>query len=133
MPRLENVDVYSPSPYIAAPTRRIAFVEGRYAAPFNGFICDTDQGPDYAVWGLFGKNDPLWGVSVTIDHGDGVIGYYSNLDTNVSVKAGQEVAMGEIIGQIGNTADIECKLEPHLHFGVTVGGAWTDPMKFVES
>lgn len=79
------------------------------------------------------KNDPLWGVSVTIDHGDGVIGYYSNLDTNVSVKAGQEVAMGEIIGQIGNTADIECKLEPHLHFGVTVGGAWTDPMKFVES
>ena len=79
------------------------------------------------------KNDPLWGVSVTIDHGDGVIGYYSNLDTNVSVKAGQEVAMGEIIGQVGNTADIECKLEPHLHFGVTVGGAWTDPMKFVES
>ena len=43
------------------PTRKIAFVEGRYAAPFNGFICDTDQTPDYAVWGLFGKNDPLWG------------------------------------------------------------------------
>ena len=48
-------------PRRGAPTRRIAFVEGRYAAPFNGFICDTDQGPDYAVWGLFGKNDPLWG------------------------------------------------------------------------
>jgi hypothetical protein len=48
-------------PRKGAPTRRIAFVEGRYAAPFNGFICDTDQGPDYAVWGLFGKNDPLWG------------------------------------------------------------------------
>ena len=48
-------------PRRGAPTRRIAFVEGRYAAPFNGFICDTDQSPDYAVWGLFGKNDPLWG------------------------------------------------------------------------
>lgn len=48
-------------PRKGAPTRRIAFVEGRYAAPFNGFICDTDQSPDYAVWGLFGKNDPLWG------------------------------------------------------------------------
>ena len=48
-------------PRKGAPTRKIAFVEGRYAAPFNGFICDTDQSPDYAVWGLFGKNDPLWG------------------------------------------------------------------------
>lgn len=48
-------------PRKGAPTRKIAFVEGRYAAPFNGFICDTDQTPDYAVWGLFGKNDPLWG------------------------------------------------------------------------
>ena len=48
-------------PRKGSPTRKIAFVEGRYAAPFNGFICDTDQGPDYAVWGLFGKNDPLWG------------------------------------------------------------------------
>ncbi|MBO5723273.1 MAG: hypothetical protein J6S58_00445 [Lentisphaeria bacterium] len=42
-------------------TRKIAFVEGRYAAPFNGFICDVEQTPDYSVWGLFGKNDPLWG------------------------------------------------------------------------
>lgn len=48
-------------PRKGSPTRKIAFVEGRYAAPFNGFICDTDQSPDYAVWGLFGKNDPLWG------------------------------------------------------------------------
>ena len=41
--------------------RRIAFVEGRYAAPFNGFICDVEQTPEYSVWGLFGNNDPTWG------------------------------------------------------------------------
>ncbi|MBO5668261.1 MAG: hypothetical protein J6S43_03965 [Lentisphaeria bacterium] len=41
--------------------RKIAFVEGRYAAPFNGFICDVEQTPDYSVWGLFGNNDPSWG------------------------------------------------------------------------
>lgn len=79
------------------------------------------------------KNDPLWGVCVVIDHSDGVIGHYCGLAENVSVKVGQEVAMGEIIGQVGTSADAECKLEPHLHFGVTVGGAWTDPIKFVES
>jgi len=41
--------------------RSIAFWEGRYAAPFSGFICDVDQDPHYAVWGLFGKNAPEWG------------------------------------------------------------------------
>ena len=41
--------------------RNIAFLEGRYAAPFNGFICDVEQDPHYAVWGLFGKNAPEWG------------------------------------------------------------------------
>ena len=98
------------------------------AAPVGTAVSSVMKGTVTEV-----KNDPLWGVSVTIDHGDGVVGYYSNLDANVSVKAGQEVAMGEIIGQVGSTADIECKLEPHLHFGITVGGAWTDPVKFVES
>ena len=79
------------------------------------------------------KNDPLWGVCVIIDHSDNIVGHYCGLAENVAVKVGQEVAMGEIIGQVGNTADAECKLEPHLHFGVTVGGAWTDPIKFVQS
>lgn len=41
--------------------RNIAYIEGRYAAPFNGFICDTEQDPDYSVWGLFGNSDPEWG------------------------------------------------------------------------
>jgi len=79
------------------------------------------------------SNDPLWGICVVIDHGDNVIAHYCGLDENVTVKTGQEVSMGEIIGQVGNTADIECKLAPHLHLGITVGGAWTDPVKFIES
>ena len=41
--------------------RKIAFLEGRYAAPFNGFICDSEQDPHYSVWGLFGNDDPTWG------------------------------------------------------------------------
>ena len=41
--------------------RNIAFLEGRYAAPFNGFICDCEQDPHYSVWGLFGNNAPEWG------------------------------------------------------------------------
>ena len=78
------------------------------------------------------KDDPLWGICVVIDHGDGVSGHYYGLAEALNVKAGQEVKMGEIIGQVGNTAEIECKLDPHLHFGITQNGAWVDPIKFVE-
>lgn len=77
------------------------------------------------------KNDPLWGVCVLIDHGDGVIGHYYGLAETLNVKAGQEVAMGEIIAQVGNTADAECKLPSHLHFGITKNGEWIDPIAFV--
>lgn len=41
--------------------RKIAFLEGRWAAPFNGFICDSEQDPHYSVWGLFGNSSPEWG------------------------------------------------------------------------
>lgn len=43
------------------PLRNIAFIEGRYAAPFNGFICGTEQDPHYSVWGKFGNAAPEWG------------------------------------------------------------------------
>lgn len=48
-------------PRSGQPRRTIAFLEGRYAAPFNGFICGPEQTPEYSVWGKFGNNDPAWG------------------------------------------------------------------------
>jgi len=41
--------------------RPIAFLEGRYAAPFNGFCCGAEQTPAYSVWGKFGNTAPVWG------------------------------------------------------------------------
>jgi len=41
--------------------RNIGFIEGRYAAPFNGFICGPEQDPHYSVWGLYGQNSEEWG------------------------------------------------------------------------
>lgn len=43
------------------PELRIAHVLGRYAAPFNGFICGCEQDPAYSVWGRFGRSEPAWG------------------------------------------------------------------------
>jgi hypothetical protein len=43
------------------PQVPIGVLLGRYAPPFNGFICGTEQTPDYPVWGRFGRNAPGWG------------------------------------------------------------------------
>ncbi|MCL2698271.1 MAG: M23 family metallopeptidase [Oscillospiraceae bacterium] len=72
--------------------------------------------------------DPLWGVCVVIDHGDGILGCYFGLDKNVTVSVGQEVSSGDVIGAVGNTAEIEIAESPHLHFGVKKNGEWIDPL-----
>ncbi len=77
------------------------------------------------------KDDPLWGVTVSIDHGNGIISRYCNLNSGVTVQAGQEVSSGEEIGAVGDTADIETSEESHLHFEVTKNGSFEDPLKLM--
>jgi murein DD-endopeptidase MepM/ murein hydrolase activator NlpD len=77
------------------------------------------------------KNDELWGTTVTIEHSDGVISYYANLKSAVNVKQGQQVKLGDVVGQVGETADIERADASHLHFGMKKDGEWIDPMQFI--
>ena len=72
------------------------------------------------------ENDPLWGVTVSIDHGNGIVTRYCNLNSGVTVSAGQEVSSGEEIGAVGETADIESKEETHLHFEVIKNGSYVN-------
>ncbi len=76
-------------------------------------------------------NDPLWGITVTIDHGNGTITRYSNLNEGVTVQVGQEVGSGEEIGAVGETADIETSEKSHLHFEAVKNGSFTDPLKLI--
>jgi murein DD-endopeptidase MepM/ murein hydrolase activator NlpD len=76
--------------------------------------------------------NPMWGVCVVIDHGDGVFSSYMSLATNVQVTVGQEVQAGDIIGFVGNTAEAEIADPPSLHFAVRVNGAWVDPIGYIE-
>ena len=39
----------------------IASLEGRFEAPFNGFVCGAEQDPSYSVWGKHGNPAPEWG------------------------------------------------------------------------
>ena len=76
--------------------------------------------------------DALWGICVSVDHGDGYVSSYCGLDVSVPVTIGQEVACGDVIGKVGITAECECKLPTHLHFEVKKDGSYIDPMIFAE-
>ncbi|WP_294752130.1 M23 family metallopeptidase [uncultured Ruminococcus sp.] len=73
-------------------------------------------------------NDPLWGVSVVVDHNNGYISKYRGLGADLAVKQDDKVSRGEIIGCVGETADIESSLAPHLHIEVIHDGKFIDPM-----
>lgn len=75
--------------------------------------------------------DPLWGTCVVIDHGNGLQGFYYNLNKTVAVKVDQKVSAGTVIGSIGDTAGCESSEVSHLHFGLKKNGSWIDPIKTI--
>lgn len=72
-------------------------------------------------------NNFVAGLNLCIDHGNGVTTTYSHLDSS-AVKAGDNVARGQVVGQVGSTGRTT---GPHLHYEVRVAGVPTDPAKFI--
>ena len=73
------------------------------------------------------KNDPRYGLTVVIDHGDGFESLYANLLTSEFVVEGEVVEKGQSIGTVGNTAVFEIADEPHLHFEILKDSISQDP------
>lgn len=69
------------------------------------------------------------GNAVFIDHGDGLISMYFHL-ADISVKAGQEVKRGHIIGRVGSTGRAT---GPHLFFGIRWHDARINPKFLLEA
>ncbi len=76
--------------------------------------------------------DETMGYTVTIRHQGGYVTTYSCLQEGLSVKAGDQVHLGQVIGCVGSTALLETTLGPHLHFAVTCQGQPMDPGEFLE-
>ena len=77
------------------------------------------------------SEDSLMGVCVTIDHGDGLVSVYANLDPAVQVVEGDAVYTGDIIGQVGSTAIAESALPSHIHFAMVKNDLPTDPVSYL--
>lgn len=77
------------------------------------------------------KNDPGFGYTVIVDHGDGLKTVYANLAKEDMVQVNQLVEAGDIIGAVGDTALFECAEESHLHFEVWADGTIADPKNYL--
>jgi murein DD-endopeptidase MepM/ murein hydrolase activator NlpD len=68
-----------------------------------------------------------YGRLVRIDHGGDVQTYYAHL-SHISVREGQEVRRGDIVGMVGSTGRVTA---PHLHYEVRLGGAPVNPYRYL--
>ena len=69
------------------------------------------------------------GLSVVLDHGQGVVTMYNHL-SKIDVVKGIRVARGERLGAVGQTGRVT---GPHLHWSVSLNNARVDPALFLSS
>lgn len=78
------------------------------------------------------KNDPRYGLTITIEHSDNFQTVYSNLLTSEFVVEGEKVEKGQSIGTVGNTAVFEIADEAHLHFEILKDSLPVDPSIYIK-
>ncbi len=89
-------------------------------------VCAAAEGEVTEVY-----EDDAYGYTVVIRHIDGYTTCYSSLDENVTVKAGDKVSLGQVIGCASDSAIVETTLGSHIHFSVTCNGESLDPAVFL--
>ena len=75
-------------------------------------------------------DDPMWGSTVVIDHGNGVTVYYCGLNKQPTVAKGDVVAPGTQLGDVG---EVPCEAadQHHLHLAIQKDGKWVSPLAFM--
>ena len=71
------------------------------------------------------------GVSVTIDHGNGLFTVYNSLESGVDITVGTSVKSGDIIGNVSISNRQEYKDGAHLHFETIENGVTINPEKYL--
>ncbi|NLM73150.1 MAG: M23 family metallopeptidase [Clostridiaceae bacterium] len=78
------------------------------------------------------KNDPRFGFTVVIDHGNGYKSLYANLASDKTLQVGQNVKQGDPIGSVGATAIFESAEPTHLHFELYKENKLVDPADYID-
>jgi murein DD-endopeptidase MepM/ murein hydrolase activator NlpD len=77
---------------------------------------------------VFAAEDGFNGLKVVIKHDEEFESAYCHM-SKITVKVGQEIKKGEVIGAVGNTG---ASTAPHLHFEVIKNGEYVDPSAFIK-
>lgn len=77
-------------------------------------------------------NDSYSGSTVTIEHQDGFTTVYKLID-GVTLKAGDKVSKGDVIGKVSDTALEEIADGAHLHLELYKDGVTINPMDYLLS
>ena len=75
--------------------------------------------------------DEMLGSVVEVDHGDGLVSVYANLQPGPAVQTGQRVSVGDVLGTVGATALGESAQESHLHFAMRYMDQTADPAQWL--
>ena len=96
--------------------------------PHNGLDIAADSGSPVKATAdgtiIDAGNFFFSGNMVFIDHGQGIISLYAHMDS-ISVKPGDTVKQGHVIGAVGTTGR---STGPHLHFAVFANKTLIDPV-----
>jgi murein DD-endopeptidase MepM/ murein hydrolase activator NlpD len=90
-------------------------------------VCAVAEGTVAQVW-----EDPMMGWCVAISHAGDCVTVYNSLAKQLGegITVGAEVAAGQLLGSVGDTALLEIAEEPHLHMEMTVKGLQVDPLEY---
>jgi murein DD-endopeptidase MepM/ murein hydrolase activator NlpD len=131
----------------AVPVRKPVFGEVDMSSPFGMRMDPFMKGPAiHTGIDLRGDNgDPVrvtangtvtiaswqggYGNMVEVDHGNGLSTRYGHM-SEIDVKVGQAVRIGQTIGKIGSTGR---STGPHLHYETRIDGEPIDPQKFLRA
>jgi len=141
-----QVNQYS-NTLITVPVRKPVYGEVDMSSPFGMRMDPFMKGPAiHTGIDLRGdKGDPVrvtangkvtiagwnggYGNMVEVDHGNGFATRYGHM-SEIDVKVGQSVRIGDTIGKIGSTGR---STGPHLHYETRIDGEAVDPQKFLRA
>lgn len=78
------------------------------------------------------KQDPRYGYTIIIDHGQGYKSIYCNLSTLDMVFEGKTVEKGQVISGVGDTALFEIKDDVHLHLEIMFNEEYINPLDIIK-
>jgi stage II sporulation protein Q len=124
-------DFFSPEATAQEQEAALVFYNNIYYQN-RGIDLATNDGKAFDVTAALSGNvvkvakDPALGWVVEVEHDKGVVTHYSSL-ASVSVKQGDQVKQGAVLGQAGENAyDKDAKI--HAHFEVRKDGEAVDPV-----